>query len=505
MGEYGKVKDDEDVPVVVHEVETNEDGDVVIPKWMVLPDNWVDMNRVRQHEYVYHETKTRECRMNVVKNNERERRRLEAMQKKGKREWRQMMAMSNIKEWRCELEYMEFEETAKESEYRVAELKENMRKLNLFCRSKGEEELHAKSALRKMEELARKRTRELDEAEAFLQVCIRRSKTRDKLKRRVTNDCMFVDTDSITGFHQRFTTYNLRDRLYWMYFRKIVHSIINRAETIATERKQMKIQELLSENRAQLIDRTLALKWTWKDIQRDDILRMRRSALNEKFFPLARKRTLKHNFSSWVRFFYWNRGIREAFTMKYSVLKRQADLDRQFKEQMKKYEHKKSPPKHEYKVGTIMSKHRERTVQCRNCIQFYLETQNNCFSCSFHPGGYQFSCPRSCKSPGLTMQCAAHKRKRWTCCDSGNERIQGCSRRYHVPKDEDPVYSALMKRINQRDKEELDDIDERLGRAYEGDWINKEREIKNTQVRTYVEGLDQERAKVTAYDNLKFI
>merc|ERR1711991_482566 len=29
--------DEEDVPVVVHEVETNEDGDVVIQKWMVLP------------------------------------------------------------------------------------------------------------------------------------------------------------------------------------------------------------------------------------------------------------------------------------------------------------------------------------------------------------------------------------------------------------------------------------------------------------------------------------
>ena len=99
-----------------------------------------------------------------------------------------------------------------------------------------------------MEELARKRTRELDEAEAFLQVYIRRSKTRDKLKRRVTNDCMFVDTDSITGFHQRFTTYNLRDRLYWMYFNKIVHSIINRAETIATERKQMKIEEITHQN-----------------------------------------------------------------------------------------------------------------------------------------------------------------------------------------------------------------------------------------------------------------
>ena len=29
----------------------------------------------------------------------------------------------------------------------------------------------------------------------------------------------------------------------------------------------MKIQEYLSENRANLIDRTLALKWAWKDIK----------------------------------------------------------------------------------------------------------------------------------------------------------------------------------------------------------------------------------------------
>ena len=37
---------------------------------------------------------------------------------------------------------------------------------------------------------------------------------------KVTNDCMFVDTDSITGFHQRFTTYQLRDR-FIVYFRRL--------------------------------------------------------------------------------------------------------------------------------------------------------------------------------------------------------------------------------------------------------------------------------------------
>ena len=105
----------------------------------------------------------------------------------------------------------------------------------------------------------------------------------------------------------------------------------------------------------------------------------------------------------------------------------------------------------------------------------------------------------------MTMKCVAHKRKRWTCCDSGNERIRGCARRYHVPKDEDPVYSALMRRINQRDKEELDDVDERLGRAIAGDWINKEREIKTKQVHAVLDEMDKERAKVVAYDKLKFV
>merc|ERR1711998_829522 len=288
----------------------------------------------------------------------------------------------------------------------------------------------------------------------------------EKLKRRITQDCMFVDTDSITGFHQRFSTYNLRDRLYQIYFNKIVISIINRAETIATERKQMKIQELLSTNRASLMERTTALKWAWKDIQRDDLLRLRRSVLNKKFFPLARKRTLQERFGSWVRFFYWNRGIREAITMKYEVLKRQGEIDRQYKEQLaKEKKDLSSPPKHVHGASTIMQKHRERTVQCSRCNQFYLESQNNCFACLFHPGLYQFSCPRYCSNPGLTRQCVTHKRKRWTCCDSSKEGIQGCSRRYHVPKAEDPVYSALMKRIYQRDEDILNDLEIRWEKA----------------------------------------
>ena len=487
-------------------VQVMADGNVVIPPWLVLPENWVEMNQVQQHRYVYIMTKRKTLRQNLFKNLEKERRRLEVVKKKGKKEWKELFTITQVKTWKSELDFMNAEEECKELEYQLKELAENLRKITIFCRTKGEEELHARTDLKKKEEIARKRTKELQEATDWLNLCIRRSKTREKMKRRVTNDCLFVDTDSIMGFHQRFRTEDLRDRLYWMYFQKIVHSIINRAETIATERKLMKIQESLSENRASILDRTEALKWAWKDIQRDDLLRLRRSALGVKFFPRTRKRTLQQRFGSWVRFFYWNRGHREAYTLKYEMLLRQIQIDRQFKEQLS---NKKliasSPPKHKVNASTIMQKHRERTVQCKRCIEFYLESQNNCFSCLFHTGVYTFTCPKYCKNPGLTLKCVAHKRKRWTCCDSSTENIQGCSRRYHIPKDEDPVYQDLMERINERDTELLSGLDLRLDQAVKDDWILKEKEIKRDQL-AFIEGIiSTDRAKAVSYDKLKLI
>ena len=481
-----------------------EDGSIIVPLWMIVPDNWMDMTIEQQKKYVRLMSLRQKLALDVIKNAERDRKKMEVLQKKSKKEWKKLFQVAELNSWKNEFDYMNLEEEAKEIEYNIKEIEENLRKLTIFCRTKGEEELRARSLLKQKEELARKRTKELEEASEWLNLCLKRSKTRDKMKRRVTNDCLFVDTDSITGFHQRFRTVDLRDRLYWMYFDKVVLAIINRAEIIASERKTMKIQKNLSSNKANLIERTIALKFAWKDIQRDELMRMRRSELNVKFFPRERKKTLSGRFGSWVRFFYWNRGHREAFTMKYEMLLRQGRLQRQYKEQLESKPESNSP-KQLVHASTIMQVHRERTVQCKRCIQFYLESQNNSFACTFHPGMFTFCCPKYCKNPGLTLKCAAHKRKRWTCCDSSNERIQGCSRRYHVPKDVDPIYESLMQRLDKRDEELLEGLDVRLEQAIAGDWIMKEKKVKWEQLGFLEDQIATDREKAAAYDKLKFV
>ena len=153
----------------------------------------------------------------------------------------------------------------------------------------------------------------------------RRAKQRDKIKRKVVENCLWIDTDAITGFHQRFKTELLRKRLYWSYFKRILDSIITRAEIIASERKMMGIQELLSANNATLVERSMQMKERWQEIQRDEYMRMRKSKLNLKFFGRHRREVLHQRFSSWVRFFLWNRGHREALPA-LRAFKRQMDM-----------------------------------------------------------------------------------------------------------------------------------------------------------------------------------
>ena len=405
------------------------------------------------------------------------------------------MLIIELNAWNAEIDWMTREEEAKETEYWITELEANMKKCNVFCMEKGEEELRARTDVRMKTELAKKRDRELREAEAYLALCLRRSKQRDKLKRKVTHSCKFVDTASITGFHQRFTTENLRARLYWQYFRKIVDSIVNKAETIASERCIMRVQEKLSSNRDSLLDRTRGMKTVWRDIQREELMRMRKSLLCQKFFPKHRHHVLKARFGGWVRFFYWNRGHREAFDMKYEIILQQIRIDKQFKDQLALTKDKNKDKENQnpgnpntasgrgksLKSSALMStmqKHKERPVQCKICINFYLESQNCSFSCLFHPGVFTFCCPKNCKNPGLTQLCIAHKRKRWTCCDHGNENVQGCGRRYHVAQDVDPIYDRIMKKIDERDIEMLHDLDERLEVARSSDWVLRAKEAK---------------------------
>ena len=121
-----------------------------------------------------------------------------------------------------------------------------------------------------------------------------------------------------------------------------------------------------------------------------------------------------------MRFFLWNRGHREAFELRYELLKRQMDLDRQFKEQLKRKNEREAlnglpdvlvtnhAEKQRNGLGpTAMYRHREHVVYCQDCKAPYLESQNHSLSCRFHTAKFAMTnahgCQQSPTTPSLEL------------------------------------------------------------------------------------------------------
>lgn len=436
---------------------------------------------------------------------------MDKVEVKGYDEWRSLYAVASVEAAELELTVMTLAEKTRGIEYELVELEANIRRVTTFVREKGEEELRMQSFVGKKEQYARKRERELKEATAWHELCIKRSRQRDKVKRRVAANCLWIDTDTITGFHQRFETFRLRERLYYMYFRRIAAQIICRAEIIASERRLFSIQEQLSVNKATLLERTSQMKERWKEIQRDDYLRMRKSLLNAKFFPRHRHEVLKQRFSGWVRFYLWNRGHREAFELRYEVLRTQMDLQRQFKKQlMPPEEVVVKPPRALQTIASVeegitpMQRHREHPVQCAVCKLFYLDAANHSLACSYHPGLLQMDCPRSCPSPGFTSLCQSHRIRRWKCCDSIKADSAGCARRNHVAAETDAIYEKMMSRVRQRDLDESLSLDNKLDAIRKHNWPLQMMVEKRGQVGKIEDSIKAKRDKADLFSSLKF-
>ncbi len=434
--------------------------------------------------------------------------RFEKLEHKSYNAWLQTNSVLSQKYMEADLSEMQMEEDAKAAEAEILELNDNIKKIVVFCREKGEEELSKKSVLKRKETTAKKREMELKEAEAWLELCESRAKNREKLKRKVTEECKYVDTQAVCGFHQRFKTELLRQRLYYEYFTKIIYGVVNRAESIATERKLMSIQEKLSINRDNILNRTKGMKSLWRDYQREDHMRMTRSLLNTKFFPKARKEILREKFSGWVRYFYWNRGHREAFEMKYEVIKNQLAIDRQYKEQLIKKKAEPTPSfsqKQDSEIVPLLQKHKERLVQCKLCTKFYLESQNHSMACIYHPFTFVTGCPSTCPNPGLSPLCIAHRTRRWKCCESTNPDMIGCSRRFHLQSGEDPIYDKIMDKINIRDGDMLSNIDKRYESAMEAKFPEKLQEKKREIINKIEDVLQDQRDTAARHKDIKWV
>lgn len=486
-----------------------------VPSYVKTPTAFDDWSTQKKNAYLKIQIMVHAKQKRILKNIAREERLLVNIENKSFQDWQMQYCIADLNEIESELAIMQAEEELKDFESKLIDIKDNIMRVMIYCREKGEEELKSRTELRHREQLARERDEELKEADAWLQLCMRRAKNRDKLKRRVFEQCKWVDTESINGFHQRFTTELLRERLYLTYFRQIVDSIVNRSEIIATERKLLGLQETLSINKAHLVTKKKAMKALLGDIRRDEYLRMRRSVLNEKLFGGARKHVLRARFGGWVRYYLWCRGNKDAFKLKFEVIKRQLEIDRQFKEQLRtKAEQDKLAADKAANMGkapkdlptrTHMQKHRERTVQCKKCLRFYLESQNNSMICQYHPKTYIMECPSTCPSPGLTVVCAAHRKMRWTCCDATKHDAGGCARRYHCPPDSDPIYDKIMAKINVRDEEYLQDLDAQVAEARRHDWVGKKNHAKRNMVFHIEDTIKEDRGKAERYKDLKFV
>ena len=473
---------------------------VEVPDWLELPENWEDMSLALQNKYVkLHET-LKAYEIEIKEKHDKHHRLLKFVTKKNTAEWFDRATAQRMEEWSSELDYMKADEDCKEAENNLIKLKANVRKLTTFCQQKGEDELKLTTLIRDKEDVARKRDVEYEKAARWLARCEGRSKRRTKLKRRMETDCLWADTDSVTGFMQRFRTERLRKRLYWAFFNEIISSIVVRAEIITSERALMLSQEGLSQNKTLLVRKISQMKTLWKEYQRDELMRTRRSVLNRTLFANSRAQTLRERFSSWVRFFYWNRGHREAFELKYEVLKRKLDIERQFKQQMLK----NAPEEKEQPFATAMQMHKDRLIECSRCHLLYLDSQNSSMSCHYHSGEFKISCPRHCKDPGHSAVCIAHKKRRWTCCDSGNANVDGCSRKYHIPQDSDPVYDEVMRKLDERDGDMINDLNEKLEIAKEDDWVKKSLDMTRKRVMDTEDVVADGREKVERFKTMIF-
>lgn len=484
-----------------------------LPMWMRKPKEWDKWDVNRQRKEVNLMTKIRMKQRNIDMNIKKDELRYEKLENKSYAAWQVTNSVYSQQYMEADLAEMQMEEDALAAEAEIIDLRDNIKKIIVYCREKGEEELNKKSVLRKKETLASKRTKELEEAQAWYDLCERRAKTREKLKRKVTEDCKYVDTTAVCGFHQRFRTELLRQRLYYEYFHKIIHGIVNRAETIATERLMMGIQEKLSQNRDAIIFRTRGMKMLWREYQRDEHMRMRRSLLNTKFFPKNRIEILKDKFSGWVRYFYWNRGHREAFEMKYEVIRNQMLIDRQYKEQLIKEKPEQVASSsvsttlkeaQDRELVTTLTGHKGRPVQCQMCLQFYFEASNTSVACIFHPFQFVTGCPSTCPNPGLTPLCIAHRTRRWKCCESTNPAMMGCSRRFHVQTGADPVYDKIMEKVNVRDRDALENIEKNYDKAVKANWPAKLQEKKREIINKLEDVVQAQKDTVARHKDIKW-
>jgi hypothetical protein len=444
-----------------------------------------------------------------AKKKERAKRKLKAL-KKARRELQAGMAreladaeaeamMENIQ---ADLEAMDREEESKlaEKEYNVA--LDNARKIGLRSQIKGSQEMKVTRDARKKRQHAIQCADRFARAERLCEHLTDEEETALAIYRRVLLQTSHMDSGVMHVTVQRFLTKELYEKLHLHYFRIISYILANRSEIVCVERKMMHLNEKLQKNQFDSANKVMLMNKCWLKETRLERLRMKRLDLGRLLFGKWQRRILMEVFAGWVRFWTWRLGIRNAYNLRYGLIKQGKDIARLPQEMSQsglsssvsmptilsavpsihdgaraRYQSKnpatnESPregeprkfldtidscpeipnrlPVSRTKLASVVKR---RRIQCRNCRMDYIEEQNHNVACPYHSGSFEMLCPKSCSSRNggpVTAKCMAHRLRRWSCCDNTEEGMfgrNGCCSRMHMPPREDPTLKKFMQDV----------------------------------------------------------
>jgi hypothetical protein len=333
---------------------------------------------------------------------------------------------------KIEVAWMELEEEARRGEASLDRDTAELRRLHLIAQVKGQEALRAKAHARKCRKAADKALGALEAAKKWQASIAQQMDKCVRTRARVHVDTKYMDTCAVAGtsgfYYQRLVSSNLHDILTRQYFEKLLHTITNRAELLATERRLSELASSSQTANRQLKDKVTGVKAVWNELRRRDYLRLKRSDLGRKMFRQWQGTILGAAFKGWVQFYMWQQGVRSAYMLDYATIKHSLDIKRTKvsireanerkaytvtadytktgpqKKQLYKGQPQKAPKKPTV-PKSLLQRHIARPVKCRHCALLYLESQNHAIACPYHPGEYKAACPVKTYAWAIPSRC----------------------------------------------------------------------------------------------------
>jgi len=281
----------------------------------------------------------------------------------------------------------------------------------------------------------------------------------------------YMISDVMHDCNQRFMTDKLHADLHTHYFYLLCSQMGNGAEIVSLERRLHRVMDQLQTQAKAIGDKEGALRRLEERWRRANWMRLRRSELCKLIFGKARRGALLKALRGWSDVATWQVSTRRMFETKVGVQQHRAALaavERRPGEPAVAHggsNNQASPDKAAQRLTaeslrsgfqTAVRKHANRSVQCKHCKEKFTEQGNHSRACAFHPGVYAVACPKTCtRNSGraggaVDSRCAAHYRRRWSCCDQTKSvpfGKDGCRARWHIAVPVDKDYVEMVSRV----------------------------------------------------------